>query len=519
MLRSGMITACLCAIVATATSVAQTNTSFSIVNSNDGAGPNAFWDPTNIYAVDVNNDGIPDLIQDIKRSGSNNSVGVFGVSIANGDGTFKPAVAYSYPSGVLQAPMTFGDFNHDGRVDIALTAPGKKYLAVYFGNGNGTFQAPKLSTIPLSAGQSMAASPLVAADFNRDGKLDLAIVGSDTTNTTVYILPGNNTGSFSTAHPIFTAPTAQSVWGSSVHNFVLGDFDADGNADMALTTTTSNQATGDVSSTTIHVFYGEGNFLFTDTTPFHIASQIEMNSGDLNSDGRTDLFAYDMNNYRLDTFYAQSGRTFATYTESIPHTSYQFSQYMPALTMADFNGNGRMDLVTTVAPAGKISEIFFLATTSRGQFTAQTWKVSTYQSTTDNTQAVVGDFNRDNKPDFAMVQSWASSTIHTGLNKTAGGNWGSCPYPHKGQGIALCSPGSSPGNPVNFSAAARSFGELRKMEVWVDGKKLVEQHHAWDGYAYLNFKSTVAAGTHKGSIVAADVDNTLHKYPFTFTVK
>jgi hypothetical protein len=519
MLRSGMITACLCAIVATATSVAQTKTSFSTVHSNDGAGTNGFWDPTNIYTADVNNDGIPDLIQDMKRSGSNNSVGVFGVSIANGDGTFKPAVAYNYPSGVLQAPMTFGDFNHDGRVDIALTAPGKKYLAVYLGNGNGTFQAPKLSTIPLSAGQSMAASPLVAADFNRDGKLDLAIVGADNTNTTVYILPGNNTGSFSTAHPIFTAPTAGSVWGSSVHNMVLGDFDVDGNADIALTTTTSNQATGDVSSTTIHVLYGEGNFTFSDTTPFHIGAQIEMNSGDLNGDGRTDLFAYDMTNDRLDTYYAQTSRTFATYTESIPHTSYNFSQYTPALSMADFNGDGRMDLVTTLTSAGNIQMMFFLADTSPGQFTTQTWNVATYKNTSDDTQAVVADFNRDNKPDFAFVGSYSSSTIYTGLDKTAGGNWGSCPYPHKGQGIALCSPGSSPGNPVNFSAAARSFGELRKMEVWVDGKKLVEQHHAWDGYAYLNFKSTLAAGTHKGTIFAADVDNKLQKLPFTFTVK
>src|SRR6185437_572300 len=153
MLRSRVIAAFLCAIVATAMCAAQNNTSFSIVNSSDNAGPNAFWDPINIYAVDVNNDGIPDLIQDMKRSGSNNSVGVFGVSIANGDGTFKAAVPYHYPAGVLDlAPMAFGDFNGDGRVDIAMTVPGKKYLAVYLGNGDGTFQAPKLSTIAINAG-------------------------------------------------------------------------------------------------------------------------------------------------------------------------------------------------------------------------------------------------------------------------------------------------------------------------------------------------------------------------------
>ena len=514
---SRVLTAFVCAVAFTTTCVAQKTTSFSIVNTSDNVS-NGFWDPVNIYAVDVNNDGIPDLIQDMKRMGSNNSSGVFGVSIAKGDGTFKPAVAYNYPSGVLQAPMTFGDFNGDGKVDIAVTAPGKDTLAVYLGNGDGTFQAPKLSTIPLNAGQSLSASPLVAADFNHDGKLDLAIVGSDNTNTTVYILPGNNTGTFSTSHAILTAPTALSVWGSSVHNMVLGDFDADGNADIALTTTTSNQATGDVTSTTVHVLYGEGNFLFTNTAPFNIASQIEMNSGDLNGDGRTDLFAYDIYNYRLDTLYGEKGRTFATYTQDIPHTSYSFSQYMPALSMADFNDDGRMDLVTTITIGGKIYELFFLAGTSPGQFTTQTWNVFSYSSDIADTEAVVADFNRDNKPDFALVHNWASATINTGLNKTINGNWDNCSYPSKGNAIHLCSPAGSSTSTVNFSAASNSWGQLRKMELWVDGKKLAEQHHAWEGHAYFNYRTTLAVGTHKGTIFAANVDNTLQKVQFDFTV-
>jgi hypothetical protein len=81
-----------------------------------------------------------------------------------------------------------------------------------------------------------------------------------------------------------------------------------------------------------------------------------------------------------------------------------------------------------------------------------------------------------------------------------------------------CSPVVSSGSTVNFNATANSFGQLRKIELWVDGKKLDEQHHTWEGKAWFNYSSTLAAGTHQGTYFAADVDNTLQQYNFTFTV-
>jgi hypothetical protein len=86
------------------------------------------WNPGNIYAVDVNNDGIPDLIQGGASAGITGDLGEFGVSVANGDGTFRAAVAYQYPAGVQVAPMAFGDFNGDGKIDIAIPAVGKNQV-------------------------------------------------------------------------------------------------------------------------------------------------------------------------------------------------------------------------------------------------------------------------------------------------------------------------------------------------------------------------------------------------------
>jgi hypothetical protein len=116
------------------------------------------------------------------------------------------------------------------------------------------------------------------------------------------------------------------------------------------------------------------------------------------------------------------------------------------------------------------------------------------------------------------VSSYASSTIYTGLNGTSNGNWSNCSYPWTGHGISLCSPAGSSTSPVNFNATSHSWGQLRKMELWVDGKKLAEQYHVWEGNAYFNYASTLASGSHKGTIYAADVDNTLKRLDFSFTV-
>jgi hypothetical protein len=181
-----------------------------------------------------------------------------------------------------------------------------------------------------------------------------------------------------------------------------GDYDSDGNPDLAVATTVGNSE-GGFASMTVHVLYGEGDFSFEDTTPWNNGPVLSLGSGDLNSDGYTDLYGLDSNSYRIDTFYGQPGRSFATYTTTIPAASYVSSLYMPALAMADFNDDGRMDLVTNVTENGLVYMVFFLATPDLGQFDTQTWNITTDTDVVYNDPPVVGDFNYDTKPDFALV--------------------------------------------------------------------------------------------------------------------
>ncbi len=347
MSRSSIFAAVLCTMAQVATCVAQAPTTFGVVTSNDSTSTTSGWTPRNLYAVDVNNDGIPDLIQDqywVSSAGAYNLQPVFGVSIANGDGTFKPAVAYNYPPGGGGGPMAFGDFNGDGKIDIAMPA-GNHTVAIYLGRGDGTFVNPWYSVVPIAAGQYIG-NPIVAADFNHDGKLDLAVVGVDSTSNTVYILPGEGNGLFSAADPVLTVPGDDNVSSEGIQKMLLGDFDGDHNADLAVVATTGVPATGYIASVTVHVLYGNGAFAFEDTAPItssNFGNVAGMNSGDLNSDGFSDLFAIDSDSYRLDTFYGQSDRTFASYTQQLPTASYfagAEDYYAPAPTMADFNETG-----------------------------------------------------------------------------------------------------------------------------------------------------------------------------------
>jgi hypothetical protein len=354
-------------------------------------------------------------------------------------------------------------------------------------------------------------------------------VGIDDTSNTVYILPGAGNGLFSAAHPVLTVPGEDNVSGQGIQKMLLGNFDGDQNADLAVVATTGNQATGDIATVMVHVLYGNGDFSFDNTVPItssnfsgEFGNPAGMSSGDLNADGKTDLFAIDADSYRLDTFYGRSDRTFDSYSQQLPRASYFAGAefyFAPAPAMADFNGDGRNDIATiTTNFNGLVYLIFFLATPSPGQFTLQTWNVPNATGSFGLPQ--VGDFNHDGRPDWVFNAniSPADSTFYTGLNGTTASLWSNCDYPTTGHGIHVCSPDVSSGSTVNFNAAAHSFGALRKMELWVDGKKLAQQQNTWQGNAWFNFSLTLAPGTHQGHIFAADVDNTRQLASFNFTV-
>ena len=97
--------------------------------------------------------------------------GNVGVFIGYGNGTFSAMIPYSTGSGSAPLSVAVGDFNNDGRLDIAVANSGTDNIGVLFGNGNGTFS----NQTTYSTGSGSEPYFLAIGDFNNDNQLDIAI--------------------------------------------------------------------------------------------------------------------------------------------------------------------------------------------------------------------------------------------------------------------------------------------------------------------------------------------------------
>ena len=228
--------------------------------------------------------------------------------------------------------LAAADFNGDGKIDLAVTDSYSKTVSVYLGDGAGSFGAAIQTTLTLQS--SVGIVSIVAGDVNEDGKQDL-IVTADDPNQTDVVLLGKGDGSF-------TKSTA--IPGSyGFLNVILIDVNGDGHLDL--------YARG---NPTVSLFLGDGkgNFksqtLDSGTLVAGTSSVAAIAAADFNRDNHVDLltsignplhYANSLNSLR---FIAGVGNgTFQ------PPVETKTSDFLPAssIATADFNGDGRIDLL------------------------------------------------------------------------------------------------------------------------------------------------------------------------------
>jgi hypothetical protein len=263
-------------------------------------------------------------------------------------------------SGIFGYALAPGDFNGDGKLDLAVGAYGYTANAgrAYVYNGGSmtaTMAATSANVIINNEGSTFLGRSLSAGDFNVDGKTDLAIGASVFSSSTgrVYIFNGGSMTAImaATSANVIITGEATSQFGNSL---AVGDFNADGKTDLAVSASGYSTNTGRAyifngGSMTATMLATSANVIITGETTNNYFSYT-FASGDFNTDGKIDLavgtYGYTTNTGRAYIFNGGSmTATMAATSANVIITGETTNNYFGQIfTAGDFNADGKMDL-------------------------------------------------------------------------------------------------------------------------------------------------------------------------------
>jgi hypothetical protein len=337
-------------------------------------------EPWAVVTGDFNGDGRPDLA--VANSASNS------VSILRGNANGTFLAAQHFATGGRPVSLAVGDFNGDGKLDLVTADADWSAVSVLLGNGNGTLQAA--TNFVVNSG--VTPTSVAVGDFNGDGKLDLA-VGS---NITVQyagdfivgdVLLGHGDGSFGAPISVF----ADGIGINGGVSVTAADFNGDGKSDFAMASPVGYGA----------VYLSRGDGTFEPPSYFSLSSgsfpQPSIAAGDVNGDGKLDLVTANSGGDTVSVLLGTGTGSFGTARNSYAGSG------PSSVAMADFNGDGKLDLVTSAG---------VLLGDGTGSFKGPV-------SGRVAVGVAVGDFDGDGRRDVASAEPW-SNNVSVQLND---GTW------------------------------------------------------------------------------------------------
>jgi hypothetical protein len=274
--------------------------------------------PFGVIPADLNANGSLDLAV-VDRTGD--SVRIL-INDCAPPGTGALAAHQDFSAGDGPAGLAAADFNRDGTVDLAVADAGGDGVSVLNGRGDGTFQPAQW----FAAG--VAPHAVVAADFDRDGRPDLA--AADTGGNSVSLLLGNGDGSFSAAQAYATGAQPQAL--------ATADFNGDGKPDLVT-------ANGGPGADSVSLLLGNGDGTFQPEAEIAAgATPAAVVAADIDRDGKTDLAVADLGGDAVCILRGNGDGTFE------PAQFVAVGSAPRALAAGDFDADGKPDLA--VAESG-----------------------------------------------------------------------------------------------------------------------------------------------------------------------
>jgi hypothetical protein len=293
------------------------------------------------------------------------------------------------PEGVVVA-----DFNGDGKLDIAVSNENSNTIDVFLNDGTGNFGAP----ITTNVQNTTWLGSIAVGDFNGDGKPDLVLAANGAES---LILLGNGDGTFSQQPAVTNAPGFLQA--------KVVDLNGDGHLDLVL-----------ACDGLIAVALGKGDGTFQAATSLPGGSlpgaYFSLAVADFNGDGNLDVVATDFGNSlgTLDFWAGNGDGTFATATSASVNLSYPGS-----VAAGDFNGNGKQDVLIGYPTAATIAFGNGNGTFNLALADLETVYVNGLNTTKNGVTVFATPLTSDGKVD-AVTSDFSSGTLQIALNAALG---------------------------------------------------------------------------------------------------